>query len=186
MKLFGSYTSPFVRHCRIALLETQHAFEFVETDQAASATQSPTKRVPFLQDGDNFFTDSASILKYLREQAGSNFCASTQELDQLCLVNTALDACVNLFFLERDGVKVSEIPYLQRQAARIQSTLAELNQLSLPTSAPYNDAQLRLACFMGWAKFRQHVDFSPFANLEAFYAGALTYAPFAATQPPQT
>ena len=185
MKLYGSYTSPFVRHCRIALLETHQACDFVETDQAASAAQSPTKRVPFLQDGDVFLTDSASILKYLREKAGASFCSSAQELDQLCLVNTVLEALVNLFFLERDGVKVDEVVYLQRQAARIQSTLAELNQLPLPASAPYNDAQLRLACMIGWAKFRNRADFTPFTNLEAFYAGALSYGPFAATQPPQ-
>lgn len=185
MKLFGSYTSPFVRHCRIALLETQQAFEFVETDQAASAAQSPTQRVPFLQDGDKFFTDSASILKYLREKTGGSFCPTPEELDQLCLVNTVLDSLVNLFFLERDGVQVNEVAYLQRQAARIQSTLAELDQLALPESAPYNDAQLRLACMMGWAKFRKRADFSPYANLEKFYAGALNYGPFATTQPPQ-
>ena len=41
MKLYGSYTSPFVRHVRIALLETQQAFEFIETDQAGSSAQSP-------------------------------------------------------------------------------------------------------------------------------------------------
>ena len=38
MKLYGSYTSPFVRHCRIVLLETQQSCEFIETDQTSSAT----------------------------------------------------------------------------------------------------------------------------------------------------
>jgi len=185
MKLFGSYTSPFVRHCRLVLLETQQPCEFIETDQAASAAQSPTKRVPFLEDGEVFYTDSASILKHLREKAGQTFCASARELDQLCLVNTALEACVNLFFLERDGVDIQSLPYLQRQAARIHSTLAELNQLELPATPPYTDAQLRLACFIGWAKFRKRLDFSPYANLEEFYSGALSYPYFLATQPPQ-
>lgn len=185
MKLYGSYTSPFVRHCRIVLQETARVFEFIETDQAGSAAQSPTKRVPFLQDGDVFLTDSSSIIKYLREKAGQQFCASAQELDQLCLANTALEACVNVFFLEKDGVNSSEVPYLQRQKARIDSALAELNTLPLPSAAPYNDAQLRLACFMGWAKFRNRVDFSPYSNLEQFYRGALSYTPFAQTQPPQ-
>jgi glutathione S-transferase len=188
MKLYGSYTSPFVRHCRIVLLETRAAFEFVETDQASSAVKSPTKRVPFLEDGDTFLTDSSSIIKYLREKVGQQFCVSATELDQLCLVNTALDTTVNLFFMKRDGVEVETIPYLQRQAARIQSTLTELNQLSLPHSLndkTFNDAQLRLACFIGWAKFRKQLDFSKFENLEKFYAGALEYPHFQATMPPQ-
>jgi glutathione S-transferase len=185
MKLYGSYTSPFVRHCRLVLLESQEDFTFIETDQASSAVKSPTKRVPFLEDGEIFLTDSSSIIKYLREKNGLSFCGSAQELDNLCLVNTAVDATVNLFFLKRDGVDIEQVPYLQRQAARIQSTLAELNQFKLAGSAPYNDTELRLACFIGWAKFRKQLDFSRFEKLETFYAGALKYSFFQATEPPQ-
>jgi glutathione S-transferase len=186
MKLYGSYTSPFVRHVRIVLLETAQPFEFIETDQAGSSTKSPTQRVPFLEDGNIFLTDSISITKYLREKAGQDYCKSAKELDDLCLVNTVMDTTVNLFFIKRDGVDVTSIPYLQRQAARIQSALAELNQPALPSAAPYNDAQLRLACFIGWAKLRNQVDFSAYENLENFYAGALNYPHFVATQPPQS
>src|SRR3982751_3928505 len=99
MKLYGSYTSPFVRHCRIAILEGDLICEFVETDQAGSATLSPTKRVPFLEDGEVFLTDSTSILKHLREKSGENYLSSTRELNEFCMINTALDATVNIFFL---------------------------------------------------------------------------------------
>lgn len=186
MKLYGSYTSPFVRHVRIVLLETNQACEFIETDQAASAIKSPTQRVPFLEDGDIFLTDSNSIIKYLREKAGQTYCASAKELDDVCLVNTVLDTTANLFFIKRDGVDIDAIPYLQRQAARIQSTLAELNQSSFPAAAPYSEAQLRLACYIGWAKFRNLVDFSVFENLEFFYAGISQYDHFVTTKPPQS
>lgn len=185
MKLYGSYTSPFVRHVRIVLLETAQNVEFVETDQAGSTAKSPTQRVPFLEDGEVFLTDSASITKYLREKAGQDYCRTAQEQDDLCLVNTVMDATVNLFFIKRDGVDITAVPYLQRQAARIQSTLTELNQQQWSTSAPYNDAQIRLACFIGWAKFRNQVDFSPYKNLETFYANILGYNHFVVTQPPQ-
>jgi glutathione S-transferase len=186
MKLYGSYTSPFVRHVRIVLLETAQPFEFIETDQTGSTAKSPTQRVPFLEDGEVFLTDSASITKYLREKAGQDYCQTAQELDDLCLINTLMDATVNLFFIKRDGVDITSVPYLQRQAARIQSTLAELNQSTLPTTSPYNDAQLRLACFIGWAKLRKQIDFSVFENLEKFYADALNYHHFTVTQPPQS
>lgn len=186
MKLYGSYTSPFVRHVRIVLLETAQPCEFIETDQAGSAAQSPTQRVPFLEDGEVFLTDSSSITKYLREKAGQHYCKTAKELDDLCLVSTVMDANVNLFFIKRDGIDIATVPYLQRQAARIQSTLAELNNITLPTEPPYNDAQLRLACYIGWAKFRNQVDFSAFDNLEKFYTGALNYPHFVTTQPPQS
>lgn len=184
MKLYGSYTSPFVRHCRIVLLETNSQCEFIETDQAASAVKSPTKRVPFLEDGDIFLTDSSAIIKYLREKTGSSFCTSTQELNNFCLVNAALDTVVNLFFIKRDGVDITQIPYLQRQAARIQSTLEELNNTSFSTQAPYNDADLRLGCFMTWAKLRNQVDFSVYPQLEKFHETIAGYEPFWKTKPP--
>jgi glutathione S-transferase len=184
MKLYGSYTSPFVRHCRIVLLETNSQCEFIETDQAASAVKSPTKRVPFLEDGDIFLTDSSAIIKYLREKNGGNFCASTLELNKFCLVNAALDTVVNLFFIKRDGVDITQIPYLQRQAARIQSTLEELNNTRFSTQAPYNDADLRLACFMSWAKLRNQVDFSVYPQLEKFHETIASYEPFLKTKPP--
>lgn len=186
MKLYGSYTSPFVRHVHIVLLETAQAFEFIETDQTGSTARSPTQRVPFLEDGEIFLTDSASITKYLREKAGQDYCKSAQELDEVCLVNTAMDATVNLFFIKRDGVDITTIPYLQRQAARIKSTLEELNKFVLPSAAPYNDAQLRLACFIGWAKLRNQIDFSIYDNLEKFYAGIQHYDHFQVTRPPQS
>lgn len=184
MKLYGSYTSPFVRHCRIVLLETKIDCDFVETDQAASAVKSPTKRVPFLEDEGIFLTDSSAIIKYLREKSGNSFCASTQELNRFCLVNSALDTVVNLFFIKRDGVDITPIPYLQRQAARIQSTLEELNNTDFSLHAPYDDADLRLACFMTWAKLRKQVDFSVYPKLEKFHEAIAEYEPFLKTMPP--
>lgn len=184
MKLYGSYTSPFVRHCRIVLLETQTGCDFIETDQATSAVQSPTKRVPFLEDGDVFLTDSSAIIKYLREKSGQPWMSSAKELDEYCLATTALDTTVNLFFLKRDGVDTEAYEYTRRQAARIQSTLEELNKLSLPTTAPYNDAHLRLACYLGWALFRQRITLDGLENLQIFLNGANQYTPFVDTAPP--
>lgn len=183
MKLYGSYTSPFVRHCRIVLLETNCACEFIETDQATSALKSPTKRVPFLEDGDVFLTDSIAILKYLREKAGQKYLASTHELNQFCMVNTALDSTANLFFLERDGVDLQAYEYTRRQAARIESSLTELNELDLPATTPYNDVQLRLACYLAWGLFRKRINIDKHQNLQKLMAGIQDYKHFASTAP---
>jgi glutathione S-transferase len=85
--------------------------------------------------------------------------------------------------LERDGVHIADIPYLQRQAARIESSLVELNNLTLPSHSPYNDAELRLGCYIDWAKFRKRIDFSQFTHLEAFHAGIQKYTHFKETDP---
>ena len=73
MKLYGSLTSPYVRHARIAIAQSGFQCEFEEADYARSAELSPTARVPFFEDGDLMLTDSSSILKYVREKAGTGF-----------------------------------------------------------------------------------------------------------------
>ena len=184
MKLYGSYTSPYVRHCRIALLEADFPFEFIETDQAASASKSPTKRVPFLEDGNIFLTDSSAIIRYIREKAGTKFLSTIEELNQFCTVNSALDACANLFFLQRDGIDVGAFEYTKRQAARIESSLAELNSLELPTQVPYNDVQLRLGTFLAWGLFRNRIALDNLDNLQHFLQNLNNYSHFRDTAPP--
>ncbi|WLD56708.1 glutathione S-transferase [Salinispirillum sp. LH 10-3-1] len=185
MELFGSYTSPFVRHCRIALLETGLACTFVETDYAESARRSPTKKVPYLHDGDVMLFDSCSILKYLREKAGGSFLADVKQYDRFSMINTALDATVNLFLLEKEGVTPANNDYLKRQQARVESSVAEMNRFVLAQQAPYNDAELRLACYIDWVIFRNRLDLSPYPELTAFVTQAHAYEPFHVTRPPQ-
>ncbi len=183
MELFGSYTSPYVRHCRILLLETGIDCTVVKIDHSVSAAQSPTKRMPFLRDGSVTLTDSSSILKYLRHKAGQAFCEDILEYDLFCMVNTALDTTVNVFMLEKDGVTPEKSAYLMRQSQRVISTLEELNRQPLPTQGPYNDAQLRLACYLGWALFRMRIDLKRYPNLERFLEAAENHEYFRATVP---
>ncbi len=183
MQLYGSYTSPYVRHCRIALAESGLPFELVETDQSASARLSPTQRVPFLADGPLQLNDSLAILAHIRQRQGQQLPTGPERLNLLCLATTVLDTAINLFFMERDGVTANSLPYLQRQQARIHSALAELEQQPLPLAAPYDDADLRIGVMIGWTQFRQRIDFSAYPRLHAFHQALLGYAPFAETQP---
>jgi glutathione S-transferase len=185
MELYGSYTSPYVRHCRIAVLEGNLDCTFIETDHAASAASSPTKRVPFLHDGAITLTDSASILMQFRRKAGQKFLEDPVEYDHFCLANTALDATVNLFMLERDGLTPDKSPYLARQAQRVASSLVQLNKLPLPAAPPYTDAELRIACYLAWGLFRQRISLAEYPNLVSFLDGASSYEPFRLTVPPQ-
>ena len=127
MKIYGSYTSPFVRHCRIALLETGIACEFVETDAVQSAQISPTKKVPMLIDGDVTLTDSSSILRYLRKQSGTEFMDEILDFELFNMTNTVMDACVNVFFLEKfDDITAEKSSYITRQKSRLLSGLEAL------------------------------------------------------------
>lgn len=190
MELYGSYTSPYVRHCRIVIGRTGQDCRFIVTDYAASAAGSPAMRVPYLRDGALQLTDSTSILRYLRERAGQPFLANVTELDFFLLVNTALDSCVNLFLLERDGITPAQSPYLARQQQRVSRCLQHLEallDLAQPDSAAGfaedGDALLRLGCFLSWALFRERIDLQPHRRLSAFRERFDANPEFAASHP---
>jgi glutathione S-transferase len=185
MKLFGSYTSPFVRHCRIALAQNDHAFEFVETDYDMSAAQSPTSKVPFLSDGDITLTDSSSIVKYSREKAGFNFLSGLEEFELFVMTNTLLDSTINLFLLENNGFGPDQIPYLVRQQQRIESGLTELNSRINIRNGMEDDSNLRLACYIDWAIFRNRIDFGSHKNLLELLESANQVEVFSSTAPPK-
>ncbi len=185
MQLFGSYTSPYVRHCRIALAETGLRCEFVESDTRTSAERSPSQKLPFLVDGELLLTDSSSILRYLREKAGQPFFPSLRDYDDFCLANTLMDSAQNLMVLERDGLTPDQSPYLERQRRRIDTILDTLAQRALSSQPPYNDFELRLGCVLAWGRYRKRFSFEPYASLTELMEGLDQYAPFAETAPPE-
>lgn len=184
MQLFGSYTSPYVRHCRIALKETGLRCEFVESDARTSAERSPTQKLPFLNDGERHLTDSASILRYLREKAGQRFFTRLQDYDDFLLANTLMDSAANLFMLEKDGLTPEQSPYLERQRRRIDTCLDALAQRPLGNQPPYSDFELRLGCVLAWSRYRQRFAFEHYTALAELLEALDDYAPFAETAPP--
>lgn len=191
MELYGSYTSPFVRHIRIALLESGIPCTFVETDAAGSAKRSPTQKVPFLswiENGEqHMLTDSSAILKYVRERSGGSFFGDARNtldaFNAFCTANTLLDTAINLFYLEKDGITAQQSAYLARQQARLQTGLADLENLVFSRQAPYTDAELRIACFIDWALFRHRLTLDGLPKLQGFLDGIRSYPHFAATAP---
>jgi len=185
MTIYVSFTSPFVRHCRIALLETALICEFIETDATQSAQISPTKKVPLLVDGDVTLTDSSSILRYLREKSGAPFMADILDFELFNMTNTVMDACVNLFFLEKlDNISVEQSQYLTRQKARVLSGLEALNGSPITAELPLSDGLIRLACFLDWGVYRERIDLKPFTNLTRLLDVARTDQNFFKTMPP--
>lgn len=164
--MYGSYTSPFVRHCRIVLLQSNFEFDLIETTAEKSAKLSPIKKIPLLIDGSMTLTDSSSIIKYIREKSGQAYFPDIQDYELYNMTNTVLDACINLFLLVRiDGVALSDSNYLQRQQARVLSGLEALDSQLIVDSLPLTDGQLRLACFLEWGVFRKCIDISALTNL---------------------
>lgn len=185
MKLYGSYTSPFVRHCRVALAQAGFDFEFIEADNAMSAENSPTGKVPFFADGELTLTDSSSILKYVREKSGGDFLADIEDYENFTLANTVLDSSINLFLLEKEGFGPDQIKYLGRQKNRIESGLKELNKRFHPNRGIAQDSALRCACYVDWALFRNRISIDGLDNLQGLLDVANQVEEFAATAPPR-
>jgi glutathione S-transferase len=186
MELFGSYTSPYVRHCRVVMMQLGQPFTLVETDYATSAQRSPTKGVPFLRDGDRFLTDSSTILQYARHKAGQAFLADIEDCQRFHLATTGLEAAVNVFLLEKDGITPAQSPYLERQASRVKSVLETLEADKLEIVRSATDSALRVACFLGWALFRKRITLGPYPGLASFFERAQRIPHFAETAPPSS
>ena len=181
MKLFGSLTSPYVRHCRIALMQSQCAFDLIPIDQQQSSELTPTKRVPFLRHGDMLLSDSASIIRFAREQANSDFLANVEDLDLFCFINTILDSAANVFYLEKFGLKPTDNAYIQRQTDRIAASLQTLESRELGYYQNQNDCHIRLTCLIDWMMFRHRINIDDFPELHLFTQQAA--AEFAQTAP---
>jgi glutathione S-transferase len=188
MKLYGNKLSPFVRHCRIAFMESGLDVEFIEdTDYQMSKRLSPTQRIPFLEyelDGETrMLTDSSSIIRFIRECSGGSFLPTVDDLNDYCAINTLNDAQVNLFLLKKEGLGPENVKYLQRQQDRIQTGLQEFERRQWPTQPPWDDVVLRLVCFLDWVRFRKHFSLEPFPQLQGLLARFDEYGPFQETAP---
>lgn len=185
MKIYGSFTSPFVRHCRIALLETNLSCEFIEIDPAQSAQISPTKKVPLLVDGDITLSDSSSILRYLREKSGASYMPDIMDFELFNMTNTVMDSAVNIFYLEKfDKFTTEQSSYLARQQSRVLSGLEALNEMELSAQLPLTDGLIRLACFLDWGIYRDRISLQKLTNLTRLLDVARTDKNFIKTVPP--
>ena len=187
IKLYGSYTSPYVRHIRIALKQLGLEYDFVEADYEYSDANSPCKRVPFLEHGGKMFTDSSSILLYLRQLKGDAAFVDVDDFELYTMANTTMDAEINLFLLERDGLRPETVPYLARQRQRVESSLARLDKIMTISSRQNDgltDGEIRLVCLLDWADFRNRFEVNSYTNLSEFLANARCMEMFVQTKPP--
>ncbi len=185
MKLYGSYTSPFVRHCRVALAQEGLECDFVVASYEMSAQQSPSAKVPFFVDGDRMLTDSSSIVKYIRSKVNKQFLADIEEYETYAMINTTLDSAINLFLFESEGLHPDKSAYLKRQQNRINSSLKAIDQrFSRSSHDITHDDALRCACFIDWGLFRNRISLDGLDNLITLLNTANQIEQFKQTAPP--
>ena len=195
MKLYGVRTSPYVRHARVALTQSNLEWE-LEQVTLDTISRSPTLRVPFLIDGDLTLSDSSVIVRYVREQSHQAFLATVADHELFALATSVLDTAVNVYLMNiGDSADLAEVPagasaigfdpktYFERQQERIAVGMQELEHCQLSSSQPYTDGEIRLACLLDWAAYRGTIDLSGKDNLCRFLNEIRMWQPFAETAP---
>ena len=195
MKLYGVRTSPYVRHARVALTQSNLEWE-LEQVTLDTIGKSPTLRVPLLIDGNLTLSDSSVIVRYIREQSGQDFLATVADHELFALATSVLDTAVNVYLMNiGDSADLAEVPagasaigfdpktYFERQQERIPVGMQELEHCQLSSSQPYTDGEIRLACLLDWAAYRGTIDLSGKDNLCRFLNEIRMWQPFAETAP---
>lgn len=184
MKLYGSITSPFVRRVRYLCHEVGQPFELIdsltEMGQSAMREKNPIWKVPCVEIDGLVIWDSHTIMEYLTEKFAENANVLRKPVGderwrERNLV-TAADGCVesaiNVFYLKKDGVAVSEVNYLVKQRARVESILtwlkSELNDNYFTSERKVGLSELTLYCILDWLRFREMYPVNEDAVLQAY------------------
>jgi glutathione S-transferase len=167
IRVYGTITSPYVRRVRVVATELGLPFELIDTatdaGQATLRDKSPIWKVPAAEIDGVLVFDSHPITELLLARAGRGSLAPWRSDDvearnALNVVDGALDALINVFYLRKEGVDVEQVPYLKKQKARARATLSWLEsnvhepfvtsrrELGLP--------EIALGTALAWMRFR--------------------------------
>ena len=199
MILRSSPSSPFVRKVRIAvgLLGLENRVETRDTDlndpAEAIRRQNPLGKIPALvTDDGGVLYDSRVILEYLDLLAGggrivprepaARFAALTMQ----ALCDGALDASVLIVYEGRYRPPEMRVQsWIDRQAGKVERTLAALEAAPPALSAPPHVGHIALACLLGYRDLRFDTTWrAACPRLHAWHdAFAAAVPAFAATAP---
>jgi glutathione S-transferase len=194
MKLYGTTTSPFVRRVRIVAAEIGTHLELINTatddGQALLRTVSPIWKVPVAEVDGRILYDSRVIIDWLTTTHGWGRLAPPHDRwVQANLVNAidgALESCIQVFYLRRDGHDVSKIPYAVKNLDRAKAIFdwlgSELQAGHFGREAGL--AEISLVCALDWMEFREAF---PVASLAGRFDGVRAHLAardsFVATRP---
>ncbi len=195
MKLYGTTTSPYVRRVRAVALELGVDFELVDTftdaGQALLRTKTPLWKVPTAEIDGHVMWDSSAIIDYLVATRGHGPLRpvrdTVRESNLRFAIDGALDAAINVFYLEREGVLPSVVPYQQKQNGRIEASLAyiaeSLREGYLTDEKRVGVGEIALATTLEWFVFRKRFPIETIAPLDAAMRMFAERPSLAATRP---
>lgn len=187
LTLIGSYRSPFVRICRIFMIQQGLEFDFKvlnfvedKNDAAALAQETPINKIPVLIDDGQKIFDSRVIINHLSRKCGLPV-RSLDEENLVSVIYSSLDTSIILFLMKRDGFDVEASGFfLERQRARVIANLAYLTPwvqgLDAAKLTDWNYASISLYSYLYYAQKREllNVDLYPvMADFLRRFSGAV-------------
>ncbi len=198
MKLYGSFTSPYVRKCRVLIKEKALACEFVAADAGGAGSPvpalNPLGKVPVLErdDGSSLF-DSPVIFEYLDSlKPPALFAASGEERWQMlrwqALADGILDATVTRLLETRRPAEQQSTDGIRRQEEKVARALAFAEQHASGAYLMQNKftaADLCLGVALEYVDFRYTHDWrAKHPKLARWLAGISSRPSFLETVPP--
>ena len=196
IQVFGTVTSPYVRRVRVIAAELGIEAELInsreEAGQAKLRDLSPVWKVPAAAiDGQPVF-DSAVIARHLLHLHGPGPFAAfdpndVDEANRMTVIDGALDALINVFYLGMDGVDAATASYLAKQRERAASACAWLESKVKGDKLSPGDAlhlsDLALGTTVGWMLFRETYPIREHAGLMRCFDRLNQREHFASTAP---
>jgi glutathione S-transferase len=180
--LHGTRTSPFVRRVRIVAHELGLDVELVDSStdagQAALRQVSPVWKLPAAVIDGEVVLDSHHIIDTLIERHGHGSLRPRSDLGRErnleVVVDGALDAAINAFYLMQGGLQPDQSAYLDKQLRRVDHALlyiaGQLRGAGFTDPAGLGLAELALVTTLDWMRFRDTWPVDAHPALVAFLA----------------
>lgn len=181
-RLLGTTTSPYTRKARVLLRAIGQPYELVDirTDEGAATLKevAPLGKIPILLEDETgtVVPDSTLIASWLWAKESAALRVAGWDLDPQAfadqalrsVVEGALDAAINHYYLRRDGF--AETGYIAKQRQRVDRVLTWLDQ-RMEFRRPIGAAALSLGCALDWIVFRNVIELELWPSLTAFRGG---------------
>lgn len=196
IRLYGTVTSPYVRRVRVVAEELGLPVTLIDTaveaGQAELRSKSPIWKVPAAEIDGQLVFDSHAITELLLARAGKGPIAAWQLDDiearnAIHVIDGALDALINVFYLRKEGVDVDQVPYLKKQQERAKASLAWLetavHEPFVTSKQTLGLPEIALGSALGWMRFRNAYPIDSHPRLMRCLEALEKRPSFAATQP---
>ena len=177
--LIGSLRSPFVRTCRMLMMQNEIDFEFKvlnfvqeKADAEALKKETPINKVPILINGAQKIFDSRVIVNFLTKKHGLRE-LSLEEENIVSCIYSCLDTGVILFLMREDSYDMNHAGFfLSRQRERIPRNLEFITpwmkRLDSSKKEDWNYASMALYSFLYWAEARHLLKIADYPECAKF------------------